>query len=606
MSNLLSRWVKSRVGTGYKIDLDNGSYDCVDVPKDYAQFIYGKPFAEVYGRGNAKDHWKNVNGNYWSRSQTPRIGSVVCMDGSIGGGYGHVAVVIGIDGGNITVAQQNTFKQSPIYTGVYSAKASYIQGYLYPSKVDIGDAKAVTEPYQRIVDPAGAKYRRAPNVNGEVIEIFKGGDTANFKGWVNGQAVDGNSVWFVGRFTGGYSWSGGYTNSGVEGLVDLNPKEVPISATQRQVDSDVMNARVSAQVEAGSVLRTFNPSTIIDMKGYVHGQNIDGVDVWFLTTDNLYIWAGGFTNKTTAGLKDLTPATPVVPQSNFKAVDPQIEDLTAVDFPAWIDYAEGDDADDTDLINRELYDYYLNKYQQDREYYPVEMHAHWWGAPEAGYTFDGVVNGFNAKNSKSVDFVIGEHQVHNFKSLKKAPMTTGARNMFAWTTENDPRLTDGVYNTLGFVTYAVEKKNPRLKDEPIRLHKEFMPTDCSGVDVARVRKIANEFAEGKLDPETGIAPVQVDKQTEADSSSAPEQADIKPEVENSEAVASATKFVARIGTQVAASKIVVSGIMGMLAEQGVKPISSNLEGGLVVFVAVVLIFISQYGYKLKTRFKWLF
>ena len=56
--------------------------------------------------------------------------------------------------------------------------------------------------------------------------------------------------------------------------------------------------------------------------------------------------------------------------------------------------------------------------------------------------------------------------------------------------------------------YVVEKKNPRLKGEPIRLHKEFMQTACSNIDVKKVRDYASQFAYGDLDFNTGKPPVK--------------------------------------------------------------------------------------------------
>jgi hypothetical protein len=55
---------------------------------------------------------------------------------------------------------------------------------------------------------------------------------------------------------------------------------------------------------------------------------------------------------------------------------------------------------------------------------------------------------------------------------------------------------------------VLEKKNPRLKNEQIRLHKEFMPTACSEIDVKKVRDYASQFAYGDLDFNTGEKPVK--------------------------------------------------------------------------------------------------
>ena len=83
-------------------------------------------------------------------------------------------------------------------------------------------AKATSD--QRVVDKGGVHYRSLPNSQSPSIEIFTEGETINFKGWVYGQNVDGNNIWFVGKFTGKFSWSGGYTDRSTNGLADLNPQ----------------------------------------------------------------------------------------------------------------------------------------------------------------------------------------------------------------------------------------------------------------------------------------------------------------------------------------------------------------------------------------------
>ena len=98
--------------------------------------------------------------------------------------------------------------------------------------------------------------------------------------------------------------------------------------------------------------------------------------------------------------------------------------------------------------------------------------------------------------------------------LNKIALTTGARNPFAWKSENDPTITDLSqdelgYRTSGYLHYIVEKLNAGLLNEPIRHHKEFYATSCSLLDKAKVRDYAEKFRTGKLDPATGNPPVIV-------------------------------------------------------------------------------------------------
>lgn len=85
------------------------------------------------------------------------------------------------------------------------------------------------QPYQRMVRPTSSVYyRSAPNTTGLILQEFAAGDPEpiNFKGWVYGESVGGNNIWFKGRFTDGYSWSGAFTDTSTNGLEDLNPKPV--------------------------------------------------------------------------------------------------------------------------------------------------------------------------------------------------------------------------------------------------------------------------------------------------------------------------------------------------------------------------------------------
>lgn len=282
--------------------------------------------------------------------------------------------------------------------------------------------------------------------------------------------------------------------------------------------------------------------------------------------------------------------------------------LTAADFPSWIKYEEADDADEmSPTANKDAYDYYKQKYGQDYQYYPIESCAHWWGSPTAGYTHDGIVNDLKKDNAKGVDFVVSANRITNFKRLHIVSYTTGARSMYQWTSENDPALTEDGYKTLGFLHYAVEKKNPRLQGEAIRRHLEFMPTECSPIDVAKVRDYANKFKTGALDPETGKPPVVVDPGTpDPDPETPSNPPEEQPPVPPSDAAVSATKFLARITSQIAAAAIIVNGLAAIAKENVGLTFDGTFTGWATLLVAGILVFWAQFGYKIGSKFKWPF
>lgn len=84
-----------------------------------------------------------------------------------------------------------------------------------------GAAPAAASGTQRVA--AALAHRRAKPTAAatDLPGPLKKGTVGNFKGWVRGQSVQGNNVWFVG-ISGNYFWSGGFTSTSTKGLKDLN------------------------------------------------------------------------------------------------------------------------------------------------------------------------------------------------------------------------------------------------------------------------------------------------------------------------------------------------------------------------------------------------
>lgn len=313
MAKSLKTWQNNTIGK--KLDFDNASYDCVDISKSWIMYLTDKPWQECAGWGNAKDIYANWYATYLDkipRGNAPKLGDILVMNGQIGGGYGHTGVIIAIDGRNVQIVQQNTFTQQAAYTGWFDAYASNVTGFLRP-KVAFSEGGAELQPWQRIVGADGVYYRKEAKKAAEAIELFNPGDVVDFKGFVRGESVDGNNIWFVGRYTGFYSWSGGYKDSGTHDLADLTPATAPTpNANQRQVAADAMNVRTTPKIDTvnNNFARLIQPGTIIDVKGWTKGQNVDGIDKWYVLTDGTYTWVGGYTNQDVSNLTNLTPQVP--------------------------------------------------------------------------------------------------------------------------------------------------------------------------------------------------------------------------------------------------------------------------------------------------------
>lgn len=326
MAKSLDAW-KTKVYNN-TIDLDNQSFDCVDVSKSWMEYLTDKGWQEVAGWGNAKDiyyYWSKTYLDRIPRGNAPQLGDIVCMDGTVGGGYGHTGVVVGINGSNITIYQQNTFTQQPVYLGTFNAYSSYIIGFMRPNgnaPFTVG-AAAPTQGFQRVAAYA-AKYRDAANSGATLLQTFVVGETYDFKGFVHGESVDGNDIWFVGRYTGGYTWSGAYTDTGTHDLPDLTPAtKPPLEVFQREVGNSVINYRKTPHVEPDNVIKTFNPGEVLDFDAWTQGDLVDGSNVWFRGK-----YTGGWSHARgfiDGGTHDLTEVT-IVPTP--VPVDPSPVDLT--------------------------------------------------------------------------------------------------------------------------------------------------------------------------------------------------------------------------------------------------------------------------------------
>lgn len=311
MAKSLETWKKQVFGK--TIDLDNQSFDCVDVSKHWIAYLTDKPWQTSAGWGNAKDIYAMWSQTYLKRiprGNAPKLGDIVVMSGAIGGGFGHTGVVVDIDGQNIVIYQQNTFTQQPVYAGTYNAYVSYIVGFLRP-KVAFSISGQALKGYQRVASYA-AKYRNAPKSTAKLLQTFVAGETYDFKGYVRGEPVDGNDIWFVGRYTGGYVWSGAFTNKRTTNLVNLTPST--LEPFQRQVGNSVINYRTDPELKPDNVIKTFQPGEILDFDAWMRGANVDGTDVWFRGRyTGGWAHAGGFTNQTTAGLTKVEPVVEPAP-----------------------------------------------------------------------------------------------------------------------------------------------------------------------------------------------------------------------------------------------------------------------------------------------------
>jgi hypothetical protein len=103
-------------------------------------------------------------------------------------------------------------------------------------------AEAPLLGYQRVIKAdANCNYRVAPHTDAAVIKLFEHGLTLDFKGFVHGQSIEGNDIWFVGLYSDGFVWSGCFTDAGTHDLPDLTPQPTS-AATPANVPDPVVEA----------------------------------------------------------------------------------------------------------------------------------------------------------------------------------------------------------------------------------------------------------------------------------------------------------------------------------------------------------------------------
>lgn len=311
---------------------------CVDLVDQYAQDIFGVSWTVcVGGVAGAKALLDRVPDEFWIRTDNnpndpnlvPSKGDVVVFSGSAINQWGHTAVVESADVNGMWVVQQDGFAAPLIWAdgNWYSGKPAHriwlgytsngtgpLAGWLTPKTHKLAQQDTPPAPElaaNQRVTATTAKKRSEPKVADNVLESFEADRVLTFKGFVRGENVSGNDIWFVG-ISGAYLWSGNFVDHSTNGLEDLTPApapvEEPVAANQRITASKV-NKRSAPKVSPDNILGSFEADLILTFNGYVHGQSVDGNDIWFVGISGAYLWSGAFTDPSTNGLPNLSPTS---------------------------------------------------------------------------------------------------------------------------------------------------------------------------------------------------------------------------------------------------------------------------------------------------------
>lgn len=265
----LVEWI--RTAPGLRLNPDGAfGLQCVDAIDAYGEAIFGVHWTVcVGGVAGAKQLLDVAPDKYWIRFDNrpndpnwiPIMGDVVVFGGSPANQWGHTAIVESADQNGMWVIQQDGFAPPLIWAngGQYSNKPAHRQwlpyygpgtghvtGWLRPREEMIVGYKPPAPapapspdplPFQRDV-PKDARvgFRKEPKVGDNLIKWLEPDHRYDFKGYVDKPefAVEGNSRWLVGKYTDGFAWSGGFTNTSVDGLENLTevffptPKPEPV------------------------------------------------------------------------------------------------------------------------------------------------------------------------------------------------------------------------------------------------------------------------------------------------------------------------------------------------------------------------------------------
>ena len=321
----LNEWADAALSHkfGNYIDVD-GAYQgqCWDLAAHYAREVVGCPSlptvtggAEgVYNRFAAPipDYFTRVKNDPNDPNQLPPAGALIVYGPWSGNPYGHIEVVMGANRSGIDVIYQDGFTPTQGPKRKFRAWGQIpCLGWLVPKT----QAKPDLQGFQRIVGDAGVYRRKAPNTNETALEEFKKGEVLDFSGWLYGQNVSNNNVWFKGRYSDTYFWSGAFKDTGTHDLADLNPVAPPpvVQPNQRVVTDGGLNVRSEPNTMA-QIIKTLAQGTKITIEGYTtRGALVDGNSTWFKIADG-WVWSGGVTDPSTGGITDVTPTNPVDPE----------------------------------------------------------------------------------------------------------------------------------------------------------------------------------------------------------------------------------------------------------------------------------------------------
>lgn len=232
---------------------------------------------------------------------------------------------------------------------------------------------------------------------------------------------------------------------------------------QRRVGSVEVAYRKEPK-RSGAFIDWLDANAVVDFKGFVRGESVDGNNVWFVGRHTGgYTWSGAYTNTGVAGLPDLTsaPDKPTVP-TNPKP--PVVEDKPYT-FAKAFDFVDVKPAAPGNFAYKDI------------PPHPEGIVLHDFGTPGKD-TYQSVINTFQKKGTEvSAHFVFSQDKVTQVVALEDRAYHAKTGNSL-WGFELDPAYVNDpvqIANVRKVIKLLEEREGRKLS---LHLHPEFVSTQC--------------------------------------------------------------------------------------------------------------------------------
>lgn len=287
----------------------------------YVQFAYNVGWAGA----TAFDAWTRTPSKHTDYNIPAGVAVPIYFNhwGDYGYGYqnyGHIAIY---KDGKIYSSPLSRKYTADVFWSIQEVEQKYNSKYIGWSEY-VGP-HAVLEAVQqsRTARVAAVKCyaRNTPDTSQGPFQDIDAGASVEMKGFVtNGQAINGNTTWFVTALSGKYMSAECFTDKLTHDLPDLTPAAAPPAPTQRKAVAEGANIRRVPNTTS-EVSRITAPGELVEMQGWTTGEEVNGSNRWFIlkSEEKLYSHTSAYENTSVEGLEEVRTEQP---EEQEKIFDP--------------------------------------------------------------------------------------------------------------------------------------------------------------------------------------------------------------------------------------------------------------------------------------------